>query len=322
MVYANTLILSNILPMKKFIKNYFAFTRRESIGISVLLLIISILIIYLMLSNNGIKLIPTDYSEFEKDINLFESQIRLKNTLRITENNNIEPYPTDTATPFNFNPNTIDSTTWLKLGFLPKQVKSIFNYKRKGGKFYSKKDVQKMYSIDSVMYKKIEPYIQIPNRDYKTITHYENKKKESNNTTRFHEKISSLNLNTADSAELNTLKGIGPVLAARIIKRRNELGGYINKNQLSEIYGLKPEVITQIESFVYIDHLFSPNKININTATYEVLKKHPYINHALANAIVSYRQQHGNYKKIEDVRKIHLVTAELYSKIAPYISIE
>lgn len=112
------------------------------------------------------------------------------------------------------------------------------------------------------------------------------------------------------------------MLAARIIKRRNELGGYINKNQLSEIYGLKPEVITQIESFVYIDHLFSPNKININTATYEVLKKHPYINHALANAIVSYRQQHGNYKKIEDVRKIHLVTAELYSKIAPYISIE
>lgn len=275
-----------------------------------------------MLSNSGIKLIPTNYSEFEEDINLFESQIKLKNTQQNSESNNAKLYPTDTATLFYFNPNTIDSTTWLKLGFSPKQVKSIFNYKRKGGKFYSKKDVQKMYSIDSVMYKKIEAYIQIPNKEYESNTQYENKKKKSYNTTRFHENVSPINLNTTDSSELNTLKGIGPVLAARIIKHRNELGGYINKNQLSEIHGLKPEVLAQIENSIYIDTLFVPNKININKASYEVLKKHPYINHSLANAIVSYRQQHGDYKKAEDIRKIHLVTAELYSKIAPYIRIE
>ena len=63
-------------------------------------------------------------------------------------------------------------------------------------------------------------------------------------------------------------------------------------------------------------------KININNATVDELKTHPYIRYNIANAIVQYRLQHGSYKDINDIKKIMLVTDEIYNKAAPYLAVQ
>jgi competence ComEA-like helix-hairpin-helix protein len=63
-------------------------------------------------------------------------------------------------------------------------------------------------------------------------------------------------------------------------------------------------------------------KININIATFDELKTHPYIKYSLANPIIAYRNEHGSFSKIEDIKKVMAVTDEIYKKIAPYLSID
>ena len=63
-------------------------------------------------------------------------------------------------------------------------------------------------------------------------------------------------------------------------------------------------------------------KININTATIDELKAHPYIKYSLANPIVAYRNEHGAFDKLEDLKKIMTVTEEVYKKISPYLAIQ
>ena len=63
-------------------------------------------------------------------------------------------------------------------------------------------------------------------------------------------------------------------------------------------------------------------KININTATVDQLKAHPYIRYILANPIIAYRNEHGIFSKIEDLKKLMSVTDEIYNKIAPYVTVQ
>jgi competence ComEA-like helix-hairpin-helix protein len=65
----------------------------------------------------------------------------------------------------------------------------------------------------------------------------------------------------------------------------------------------------------------SIKKININTATVDELKVHPYIKYGLANPIVAYRNEHGSFLRVEDIKKVMAVTEEIYRKIEPYLSL-
>ena len=65
----------------------------------------------------------------------------------------------------------------------------------------------------------------------------------------------------------------------------------------------------------------SIRKININTASIDELKAHPYIRYNIANPIIAYRNEHGSFSSIEDLKKIMIVTDEVYQKIAPYLSL-
>jgi competence ComEA-like helix-hairpin-helix protein len=130
-----------------------------------------------------------------------------------------------------------------------------------------------------------------------------------------------INIKTADTTEVKSLRGIGSSFAKRIIKYRNMIGGFISKEQLKEVYGLDQDKYDQIEAFIKVD----PNdivKININSATVDELKTHPYIDWKMANSIFFYRQSHGNYTQVEDIKNSDLITDELFSKIAPYITVQ
>ncbi len=127
-------------------------------------------------------------------------------------------------------------------------------------------------------------------------------------------------LNSCDSAALEKLKGIGPAFARRIVIYRNKLGGFYSLKQLMEVYGMDSARFDLLSSQITIDTM-KIRAFDLNQVSSEELSLHPYIRFNLAALIVNYRQKHGKYTAIEDLKKLHLVNAELYSKIAPYFRV-
>jgi len=63
-------------------------------------------------------------------------------------------------------------------------------------------------------------------------------------------------------------------------------------------------------------------RINVNSADFKELLKHPYIDYNLAKAIVNYREQHGKYKRLEDLKKIQILNEQVYFKLSAYLKVQ
>jgi competence protein ComEA len=126
-------------------------------------------------------------------------------------------------------------------------------------------------------------------------------------------------INKADSVQLMRIRGIGSKRASWILKYRNRLGGFKSTNQVSEVFGLDSATIDSVRKYTFVSPDFSPKKIYINTATVEMLGRHPYLNFKIAKAIVAFREQHGRFQMADDLLKIRLVTPETIRKIKPYL---
>lgn len=131
-----------------------------------------------------------------------------------------------------------------------------------------------------------------------------------------------LDLNTADSTSLEGLPGIGEKLSARFIKYRERLGGYISVDQLKEVYGLTDSNFLKFRSRLKIENGYKPIKIQINKATYQELRRHPYISHLFAKSVLAYIKMHESINSIEELSKIGSLDEHQVKKIAPYIDFQ
>jgi DNA uptake protein ComE-like DNA-binding protein len=207
---------------------------------------------------------------------------------------------------FVFDPNTITAAEWMKLGLSKGQAASVIKFRDKGGQFKVREDVKKLFVVTPELYEEWKPYIALPD---------ELPKKE---TVIVPAAPKLIDINRSDSTDLVKLPGIGPVLAKRMIAYREKLGGYSNKQQLLEVYGLEPEVLTGFESRITVD-TNRITKISINTAQVSDFKKHPYFTPAVAQGIVNYRKQHGPFTSVAGIKGCLLVNEELYRKIVSYL---
>ena len=209
---------------------------------------------------------------------------------------------------FNFNPNSATDDEWILLGFSIKQVSVIRKYIDKGGKFFKKDDLKKIYVISDKKYTELEPYIQIENI-------YSNKDKTK---TTFQERI---NINKFTKVDFIKLGGIWEKLSGRLVKFRNLLGGYSKKEQLTEVYGFKEDHYNSFSEYVDVD-LSLIIKINVNfTEVYE-LSKHPYLSKDQAEKIINFRNSNGSYKYLEQLLENNILSAETFLKIRPYLKIK
>jgi competence ComEA-like helix-hairpin-helix protein len=115
------------------------------------------------------------------------------------------------------------------------------------------------------------------------------------------------------------LPGIGPKLASRINSFREKLGGFYSIDQVAETYGLPDSTFQKIRP--YLKFSGEVKKINVNRATREELSSHPYIRWKMAGAITEYRKQHGDFAKLEDLKKVFLVDDAAFLKMLPYLSL-
>jgi len=133
-------------------------------------------------------------------------------------------------------------------------------------------------------------------------------------------KIAPISLNKADSVALLPLPGIGPVFAGRIIKYRSLLGGFVDPAQLNEVYGMKRATVEIITSLIFIDSsLLRP--MNLNSATFRELLRHPYLEYENVKALVHYRDVMGHISSFEELRQNSTLPDSVLDKAAPYLGI-
>ncbi|MBT8195341.1 MAG: helix-hairpin-helix domain-containing protein [Bacteroidia bacterium] len=313
--------------MLKYLKQYFLFTKRERIGTYILiLLIMAVLAFRFTISHQTVDQSAT-IEEFKKEIADFEASQKEKpgSTFNTKTAQTKKPTATKQITYFKFNPNDINIDDWVRLGLSEKQATSIINYKSKGGKFRTKLDVKKMYTISEKKYLELEPYIELPER---FIASSSNTKKEI-----FGDSIQSkpkldvlpsadapLELNITSAYKLTTTLNVNQVLAASIIKYRNYLNGFIDINQLYEVEGMDSTTFSQLSPYLKVNSKYV-SKININTDNSRDLW-HPYISKSLQKNIFNYRRIHGDYERLEDLKKLALITDEIYRKLVPYLTVD
>lgn len=133
--------------------------------------------------------------------------------------------------------------------------------------------------------------------------------------------VITIDINKADSAAWESLRGIGPVLAARIVRFRDKLGGFYAISQVRETYGLPDSTFNKIQPYLRLNAV-SLKKLDINNADEQTLAQHPYIRYKLARLIFLYRSNNGPFSQPADLLGIPLVDDSIYRKIEHYIKTE
>ncbi len=297
--------------MKNWLTNTYGFSKREYNG----LLFLSLLVFLATVAPYGytyyINRVPPVVNETEKlALQKLELADRYERKKYTDARDEIERSATKAPAHYQvFDPNLITEKEWQQFGLSYKQAMSIVNYVKKGGKFYKPEDLKKMYTISLEKYEALLPYVNIPQ-------HNQFEKKPTFTYTKKEPVI--IDINTADTLELDKIKGVGSAFARRIVKYRERLGGFFEKEQLFEVFGVDTPKFNEIRDQIKIDAA-AVQKIDINTVEFEGLKRHPYLKFKEMNAIIQYRKQHGSYKSIADLNKILILKPETIQRIAPYL---
>ncbi len=127
-----------------------------------------------------------------------------------------------------------------------------------------------------------------------------------------------LDINNCDSAALEAMPGLGPVLSARIVKYRNLLGGFASADQLKEVYGLSEETFNLVRGRIFAD-TSAIRKIKINVADYKQLIRLPYFEKYEVTAILKYLELNGRISGMSDLVDNKLIAPEKESKLRPYL---
>lgn len=205
-----------------------------------------------------------------------------------------------------FDPNQVSLQQWLSMGFPQWLAERILKFREKGGKFKNAEDLGKIYGMPPELFQKVKPFI---------INPADNK---ANSAPAQAISFTIIELNGADSARLIAVPGLSPYMISRILKYRNRLGGFISKDQLSEIYGMNPETLGKFLKYFSVDSTLI-KKINLNTCDFKDLMKHPYGSYAIAKAICKFREKYGKIKVVREVRQSQILPDTVYIKFAPYL---
>ena len=187
---------------------------------------------------------------------------------------------------------------WKLLGFKIYVHDNIQKFIQAGGQIKNANDLTRIYGIDSSLVQQYAGRFIFPSP--------------SNEPSR------KINVNTADTIELRRLYGIGPKLSKRIYKYRSNLGGFHNKEQLLEVYGISREVLDNNKEIIECEGPLK--KMNINTISQDSLRRHYYFDWKLSSHIINYRQLHGPFKEVALIKEIKTVDDSIFKKIMPYLS--
>jgi competence protein ComEA len=306
------------MRFKKYFDSLFVLSKSERNGALVLFAIVLLLIFFrfmIPILSKSNKRFELDYDQRISQLEKIKDSLNRKNShsqnqkskynyTEIVKQEKVEKESNSKNVPlkmFQFNPNLVSSEELMQLGFPTYAAHNLMNYRDKGGVFRKSEDLKRIYGVDSALYANIQPLIVIP--DQKA----ENKIK--------------LEINSADSAAFASLPGIGPVYASRICKYRKYLGGFVKLDQLKEVYKLTEETYLLMKDYLTLDES-KVQKIDINFANINELKKHPYCKYELARKIVDYRSTKGFIKSVEQLQQDSILENSTFNRLSPYLKVQ
>ena len=241
-------------------------------------------------------------AEKQKDINTYDSLTKGKQRVVIEF----------------FDPNVVDAEKLISFGLSKKQVASWIHFRERGGVFFKDRDICKLYCLTESQKRSLLPFVRISKKEVQYHkSSFKNIEKPFDPS--YGKGIQALlDINSCTSQELEEMPGIGNVLAERIVKYRNRLGGFASIDQLSEVYGLDQEKISLFVHRLRLNDKYV-NRIQINLDNDSIIKKHPYFNYKMLRLLSAYKKQHSYISGKEDLMKIPVFNDSIFRKIEPYI---
>ena len=286
------------------LRKFLSFNKGERVAIITILAVILLLVLACVLHRPRVSLDETS-------LHNLDSLLALRNAaMEEQQQNTTENIVQEVAelTPFPFNPNTMTEEEGRRMGLTDRQIRNIINYRDKGGKFYSKGDLAKLYTISEEDFAQLEPFIVLPEMARKNAPKAETEQKPSQQEQQQPKEkkaIPIVDLNTVDSLTLVELPQIGPYMAMRILDFRDKLGGYVDKEQLRDVKGMDSTRFATIEPYIIIGEA-EPVKIDVNRDDFKTLVHHPYLNYEQVKRIVNQREKRGmikNWTQLEALLK-------------------
>lgn len=233
-----------------------------------------------------------------------------------------------------FDPNTVDSVSLIGFGLSPKQVRTFLNYRRAGAVFRTPEAIGRVYTLTDEDVSRLLPYVRI-GADYsrkETPKHtYERKPaKESaapdtvrtngaewkRNFPEKFKRLTKVDPNTADTALLQRIPGVGSWISRNIVEQRKRLGGYHSVGQLLEVKYFSPELL---EWFEVDTTAMRIEAFDINTASFQRLNSHPYISYEQTRDLLRYIRLYGKIADIDALRRTGIFTEEEVVRLQPYL---
>lgn len=237
-----------------------------------------------------------------------------------------------------FDPNTLTTEDWEARGVPHFVAARMVKYRTAAGGFKAKAQLKKMYGLDDSVYQRLAPFMQLPDeapqREYASNRPGPDGKFPPSATIgaeampgKFPRKPRNLqpfDLNRADTTQLMQIRGIGAGRAKWVVKYRNQLGGYLREDQLDEVFVLRdaPDLRDSLKKYTFVASGFAPQGVNVNAASFDELYLHPYIGKPRARLIVAYRQQHGPFRSLDELKKVPVLKPEDVEKLRPYLRFE
>lgn len=239
------------------------------------------------------------------------------------QKNGITP-PTSEKCLHSFDPNTVDSLTLIGFGLKAWKVKNFLHYRAAGKVFRSATDMGNTYGWTEEDVAMLEPYVVVgeiySKKEVKRGKEWgkrERKEEEHERVSNKFHALTQVDVNTADTALLRRIPGIGEKISDAIVRYRQRLGGFHSVNQLLEIKIVSPELL---EWFTV-----SPaavQKIHLNKASFQALNSHPYISYEQTKALLQYIRLYGEVKDEEMLLSTGIFTKEDLERLRPYITYE
>ncbi len=305
--------------MFKELRELFVLTRQEKSGI---LMLLSLILFLIAIDLSLPYIVPrhvVDTSDWEQEVERFYAESKQDpNRLMPSVQEQVEP----------FDPNKGSLELYIKAGLPESIARNIMRYVAKGGRFMKKEDLKKIYGMTPMLYDRFTSYLVFPeamtaDRDgsgrRKDRVGQKNRYDPVNDSGYAKKSLIQplqVELNSADSLQLLSLPGIGPVLSARIIKYRNLLGGFYSVEQLREVYGLKEENYQRAVSFLTVDQSLI-KRLNVNFLSVRELGRHPYIGFQTARRVVEKRDREGRLDSLKYLAA--LLSEDSLSRLKPYL---
>ena len=203
--------------------------------------------------------------------------------------------------PFIFDPNTASSSTLMSLGFSAKLASTLENYRAKGGFIQSGKDLYKIWGMPPLLAERLAPFV-------RTISKSIQNKAWLSAKGPVYAAAAPIDINTATVNEFEALRGIGPVLAARIVGFREKQGGFVRVQDLLLVYGVKDSLLLTLSPYLRLEESRVPRS-NFNQASVLQLVQKAGLQPVVAQAVVRWRQQNGAFATFDELENFEGLSA-------------